>query len=103
MAGWFEELAAAQADGDLRVITMADCAEFLRRAWDTGFAVTLTYTGATLRLENARGLAGVAVALPLSRWRAETPPGCRRLDDERETILVVTEDLHEIEIAATRR
>ncbi|MBC8423388.1 hypothetical protein H8E07_04635 [bacterium] len=103
LTGWYEELASLQEAGELRVRTMADCADFLRRAWDTEFTVTLADTGTILSLKNARGLAGVAVALPLSRWDVETPPGCRRLADEMETVLVVTEDLYEIEIAATRR
>jgi len=100
LASWYDELSALQDAGELRVRTMAECTAFLRRAWDTEFSVSLADAGAMLSLRNAQGLAGVAVALPRARWTVETPPGCRRLVDERETVIVVTEDLDEIEFAA---
>ncbi|MBU1674917.1 hypothetical protein KKA85_03965, partial [bacterium] len=103
LASWYDELSALQDAGELRVRTMAECAVYLRRAWGTAFTVTLADKAAVLSLRNAQGLAGVAVALPRARWSVETPPGCRRLVDEWETVLVVTEDLDEIEFAATRR
>jgi len=103
LSAWYDELAALQAAGHLRVRTMADCADFLDRAWETEFTVTLAGGDARLKLRNGRGLAGVAVALPKARWSVETPPGCRRLADEGETVLVVTEDLDEIEFMATWR
>jgi len=103
LTAWYEELAALQAAGRLYVRTMADCADFLDRAWETDFTVTLADGEARVRLNNGRGLAGVAVALPRTRWTVETPTGCRRLADERETVLVVTEDLDEIEFTATWR
>jgi hypothetical protein len=102
LASWYEELAARQAAGVLSVRTMADCAGFLSRAWDTEFAVSLADGGAVLRLRNERGLAGVAVALPRSRWSVASAPGCRRLPDEKDIILVVMEDRHEITFEATR-
>ncbi len=63
----------------------------------------MTGDGAELRLSNPEGLRGVAVSLPASRWSADAPAGCRRIADETETILVVTEDLDEIAIPASLR
>jgi hypothetical protein len=102
-ARWYDELAGLQTAGTLKVRTMSECADFLRRLWETEFTLALTDDGALLRLVNPDGLKGVALSLPKARWTANTPAGCRRLDDETETILVVTEDLDEIEIPATMR
>ncbi len=101
IASWFDELADLQAEGELKVRTMSECADFLRRLWATVFTVSLTDDGAVLKLSNPDGLAGVALSLPTSRWTVNEPAGCRRLDNETETILVVTEDLDDIAISAT--
>lgn len=103
VARWFDDLATRQADGELAVHTMGECVDHLRRTWATGLRVVLGDAGATLILTNPDGLAGVALRLPRAHWSVGTPPGCRRLDDETETILVVTEDLDQISIPAARR
>ncbi len=101
VARWFDELAALQTDGELKVRTMSECTDFLRRLWATEFTVSLTDDGTVLRLSNPEGLAGVALSLPTSRWTVDAPAGCRRMDNETETILVVTEDRNDIAIPAT--
>jgi len=100
---WYDELADQQTAGVLKVRTMSECADFLRRLWETEFTLSVTDDGALLKLVNPDGLKGVALSLSRARWTVDTPAGCRRLDDEMETILVVRDDLDEIEIPATMR
>ncbi len=100
---WFDALAARQAEGGLAVRTMSECAAHLRRTWATEVRATIDGETVELSLVNPVGLEGVALRLSRARWTAETPPGCRRIDDETETILVVTEDLRELTVETTRR
>jgi len=95
-----DELEQRQLKGEIDVKSMTYFAEFLLRFLKTEYAFTKEGEQLKITLRNPESLQGISFALPKGRYSLTDAQGYKTIDDGRNLLVVIGDDVHEKEFMA---
>lgn len=95
-----DDLEQRQLKGEIEVKSMTYFAEFLLRFLKTEYTFTQEGDQLKITLRNAESLQGISFALPKNRYSLVDAQGYKTIDDGRNLLVVIGDDVHEKEFVA---